>query len=74
MSISSIGPIGMPKATRGLIDLVARLAVLDPLHGAQHVGHQHAVDEEARAALHHHRALADGEREGGALRDIVVAC
>ena len=60
------------EGDRGGIDQLGALAALDPLHRAQHVGHQHAVDEEARRRLHDHRALADGERERGALRDLVV--
>ena len=52
---------------RRRIEQFLALALLDPLHRAQHVGHQHAVDEEARRRLDHHRGLADGQREGAAL-------
>ena len=38
MSISSSGPIGMPNVQRGLVDLLPRLALLQPPHGLHHVG------------------------------------
>ena len=61
------------EGARRLVDALLVLAVLQALHGAEHVGRQHAVDEEARHALGDERELVDGGDEGGAALHVVLS-
>ena len=59
MSASSIGPIGMPNASAASSTVSGRDAFVDAAHRRHQVRREHAVDEEARRALHRQRQLVD---------------
>ena len=63
-SASSTGPIGMPKSTAALIDERERHAFLRGVHRLVQIGHEHAIDDEARRAPAGHRQLVELAREG----------
>ena len=59
VSASSIGPIGMPNASAASSTVSGRDALVDAAHRRHQVRREHAVDEEARRALHRQRQLVD---------------
>ena len=62
-----------PEGADGFVDLLLVLALLQPLHGGEHVGCQHLIDEEARHVLRDQREFADRRHERGALSHFVIA-
>ena len=53
-------PHGHTKLAGGGIDLFFVFTLFEPLHGREHIGRQHGVDEEARHILGDERELVDG--------------
>jgi len=72
VSISSMGPIGMPKATAA----ASMSSLLSPFstrcNRPDHVGHQHAIDEETRRRLDEHRALSNRQSKARTKCDVAV--
>ena len=66
-------PHGHAEGARRLVDLLLGLAALHALQRRHHVGAEHAVDDEAGAALGDQRELVDGRDEGAALLHLLVA-
>ena len=69
VSASSIGPIGMPKASAASSTVSGAMPSSTQRIAAIRYGREHPVDQEARRALHRQRQLVDLAHErGGAAR------